>query len=113
VVKKRQTLKNTIISLPDKFMLFLGRTFRGHTHDYRMLQQELSPDVAWFTDLEVFVDLGYLGLQADDRGGQMEVPHKKPRKRTPPPLPTCATSKTPRIKPSVGSASLASMPLGA
>lgn len=80
VVKKRHTLKNTVMSLPDKFIIVLGRTFRGHNHDYSMLKQELPPDVDWFTDLKVFVDVGYLGMQADYRGDQIEVPHKKPRK---------------------------------
>jgi hypothetical protein len=28
----------------------------------------------------VLVDLGYLGMQSDDRGDLIEVPHKKPRK---------------------------------
>ena len=41
VEKKRHTLKNTLRSLPDKCMVFLGRTCRGRQHDYRMLQQEL------------------------------------------------------------------------
>src|SRR6266849_10289727 len=56
-------LKNTVMSLPDKFIVFLGRTFRGHNHDYSMLKQELPPDLDWFTDINVRVDLGYLGMQ--------------------------------------------------
>ena len=68
------------MSLPDKFIVFLGRTFSGHNHDYSMLKQELPPYFDWFTDLNVLVDLGYLGIQSDYRGDQIEVPHKKPRK---------------------------------
>ena len=45
-----------------------------------MLKRELPPEIDWFTDLQVFVDLGYLGMQSDYRGDQIEVPHKKPRK---------------------------------
>ena len=45
-----------------------------------MLKQELPPDIDWFTDINVLVDLGYLGMQSDYRGDQIEVPHKKPRK---------------------------------
>ena len=73
-------LKNTIMSLPDKLIVFLGRTFSGHNHDYSMLKQELPPDLDWFTDLNVRVDLGYLGIQSDYRGDQIEGPHKKPRR---------------------------------
>jgi hypothetical protein len=68
------------MSLPDKFIVFLGRTFSGHNHDYSMLKQELPPDRDWFTDINVLVDLGYLGMQSDYQGEQIEVPHKKPRK---------------------------------
>ena len=78
--KKEHTLKNTVMSLPDKFIVFLGRTFSGHNHDYSMLKQELPPDLDWFADINVFVDLGYLGMQSDYRGDQIDVPHKKPRK---------------------------------
>ena len=80
-------LKNTVMSLPDKFMVFLGRTFSGHNHDYRMLKQELPPELDWFTDIHVLVDLGYLGIQSDYRGAQIEIPTKKPRKSTKNPRP--------------------------
>jgi DDE superfamily endonuclease len=73
-------LKNTVMSLPDKFIVFLGRTFSGHNHDYRMLKQELPPELDWFTDIHVLVDLGYLGMQSDYRGAQIEIPTKQPRK---------------------------------
>ena len=68
------------MSLPDKFIVFLGRTFSGHNHDYTMLKHELPPEVDWFSDLHVRVDLGYLGMQSDYRGDQIDLPTKKPRK---------------------------------
>src|ERR671914_3011180 len=73
-------LKNTVMLMPDKWIVFLGRTFSGHNHDYSMLKQELPPDLDWFTEINVLVDLGYQGIQSDYRGDQIEVPHKKPRK---------------------------------
>ena len=66
--------------MPDKWMVFVGRTFSGHHHDYSMLKQELPPDLDWFVDLEVWVDLGYQGIQSDYAGEMIEIPHKKPRK---------------------------------
>jgi hypothetical protein len=68
------------MSLPDKFIIFLGRTFSGHNHDYLMLKQELPPGLDWFADLNVRVDLGYLGIKSDYRGDQIAIPTKKPRK---------------------------------
>jgi hypothetical protein len=44
------------MSLPDKFIVFLGRTFSGHNHDDRMLKQEFPPELDWLTDLHVRVD---------------------------------------------------------
>ncbi|MCA1838647.1 MAG: transposase family protein [Actinobacteria bacterium] len=78
--KKQHTLKNTVMALPDKFIIFLGRTFSGHNHDYSMLKQEFPPEVDWFTDINVRVDLGYLGMQSDYSGDQIDIPTKKPRK---------------------------------
>ena len=48
VEKKQHTLKNTVMSLPDKLIVFLGRTFSGHNHDYSMLKQEFPPELDWF-----------------------------------------------------------------
>jgi hypothetical protein len=45
-----------------------------------MLKEEFPPDLDWFTDVHVRVDLGYLGILSDYRGDQIELPHKKPRK---------------------------------
>ena len=53
------------MSLPDKFIVFLGRTLSGHNHDYTMLKQEFPPEVEWFADLNIRVDLGYLGIKSD------------------------------------------------
>ena len=78
--KKQHTIKNTVMSSPDKCIIFLGRTFSGHNHDYKMLKEELPTDLDWFTDIKVLVDLGYQGIRSDYRGDQIEIPHKKPRK---------------------------------
>jgi hypothetical protein len=80
VAKKGHTLKHTVMSLPDKVIVFLGRTFIGHNHDYSMLKQEFPPDSDWFRDIHVRVDLGYHGIQSDYKSDQIEIPHKKPRK---------------------------------
>jgi hypothetical protein len=78
--RKRHTVKNTVMSRLDKFIIFLGRTFTGHNHDYSMLKAELPPELDWFSDLKVWVDLGYLGIQTDYAGEQIAIPTKKPRK---------------------------------
>ena len=45
-----------------------------------MLKQEVPPEVDWCTAMNVRVDLGYRGMQSDDRSAQIDMPTKKPRK---------------------------------
>jgi DDE superfamily endonuclease len=78
--KKQHTLKNTVMALPDTLIIFLGRTFSGHNPDSRILKQELPPELEWFADITVRVDLGYRGIQSDYRGEQSDLPTRKPRK---------------------------------
>ena len=68
------------MSLPDKFIVFLGRTCSGHNHDSIMLKHEFPPEMDWFVDLNVRVDLGSLGMKSAYRGEQIAIPTKKPRK---------------------------------
>lgn len=65
---------------PEQGDSFSWSYLSGHNHDYTMLKQEFPPEVDWFTDLRVRVDLGYLGIQSDYRGDQIDIPAKKPRK---------------------------------
>jgi hypothetical protein len=67
------------MSLPSKCIVFLGRTFRGHHHDYKMFKQEFPPEMDWLSDLQVRVDLGYQGMPSDDHLDQLDMPYKKPR----------------------------------
>ena len=64
----------------EKAILFVGQTFSGHYHDYTMLKAEFPPDLPWFEELHVLLDLGYQGIRTDYRGSGIEIPHKKPRK---------------------------------
>src|SRR5215813_11863169 len=67
------------MSLPNKLIIFLGRTFSGHNHDYLMLKQEFPPEIDWFAELYIRVDLGYLGINSDYRGEQISSQTRKPR----------------------------------
>lgn len=46
--KKMHTAKNTIITTMAKLILFVGQTFTGHNHDYKMFKDEFSTKEAWF-----------------------------------------------------------------
>ena len=71
----------------------MGRTFTGHNHDYTLLKTEFPPDIDWFADIAVLVDLGYLGIQSDYQGEQIHIPDKKPRTSKANPNPTLSESQ--------------------
>jgi len=68
------------MALPDRLLIFLGRTFSGHNPDDLMLKQELPPELHWLADLNVRVDLGSPGIKSDYRGERIAIPTRKPRK---------------------------------
>ncbi len=68
------------MSSADKLILFLGHTFVGRTHDYKMLKTEFPPEQPWFQAVEALFDLGYQGICKDYQGEKLSLPHKKPRK---------------------------------
>lgn len=63
--KRTHTVKNTVMSTPNRSVIFLGKTFAGSVHDYNMLKQELSPKKHWFSKVLACVDLGYQGIKTD------------------------------------------------
>jgi hypothetical protein len=54
---------------------------RGKTQDYGMFQCEFPPGQAWFTDLGVRLDLGFVGFDKDYACKELFLPHKKPKKQ--------------------------------
>lgn len=73
-------MKNTIMSTVTKWIVFVGKTFSGHEHDYAMLKTEFPPEHPWFESLHALLDLGYQGIVEAYGTGNIEIPHKKPRK---------------------------------
>ena len=45
-----------------------------------MFQSEFPPAQPWFERFRLRVDLGFLGIEKDDVGKEILIPHKKPRK---------------------------------
>jgi len=93
VEKKAQTLKNTVLSLPSTFIVFLGRTFRGHHHDDKMLQQAFPPEMDWLSDLHIRVDWGSQSIQSEYHLDQLDMPQTKPRKSPKNPQPALSAAQ--------------------
>jgi hypothetical protein len=79
--KGTHTVKNTVMSTPNRSIVFLGKTYEGSVHDYKMLKQEVSPKKAWWSKVNAWVDLGYQGIKTDyENPENVSIPNKKPRK---------------------------------
>ncbi len=78
--QKAHTVKNTIISDACKTILFLGYTMPGSIHDYGLLKKEFPQEEDWFAFFNLWVDLGFLGIEKDYKSAGINIPHKKPRK---------------------------------
>lgn len=58
-------------------------TTAGAIHDYFLLKEELrwfEGHETWFDLVELFVDLGYLGIEKDFVIQKIQIPIKKPKK---------------------------------
>jgi DDE superfamily endonuclease len=67
----------------NRVILFLGLTTMGALHDYFLLKEELhwyDNQDTWFEFIELFIDLGYLGIVDDFVIKKVNIPFKKPRK---------------------------------
>jgi hypothetical protein len=69
-----------IISTQDKRIRYLSAVFVGKAHDYGILKAEFPPEQGWFENLEVRLDLGYLGFEKEYTCKKLYIPHKKPKK---------------------------------
>lgn len=82
--KKCHTIKNTVVSTVCLMVLFLGKTYKGTTHDFQMFKEEFSKDkwskVAVYQYISLWVDLGYIGIKKwCNHFKNIFIPHKKPR----------------------------------
>jgi hypothetical protein len=78
--KKRHTLKSLMVTDAHRQILLLSPLYGGSVHDYTLMKETFDPAQPYFADdIEVKLDLGFLGAQKD-YGSSMLLPHKKPRK---------------------------------
>jgi hypothetical protein len=53
-----------------------------------MFKTEFKPELNWFKNFHIYVDLGYLGFANDYKTKKLLIPYKKPRKSKNNPNPT-------------------------
>lgn len=74
-----------VIAGKDKRIHYLSKPYCGSVHDYAMLTTEFDPaEPLWFSDHDVYVDLGFLGIIKDYATERVKIPikrkHRKSRK---------------------------------
>ena len=64
MIKKGHTLKLLCFTNPSKRILYLSEAYHGSCHDFKILKEEFNTNKEnWFSKIEIFVDLGFLGIQ--------------------------------------------------
>lgn len=60
--KKTNTVKSMLISTKEKVIKYLSSCCYGKHHDFSLLKNEFPPELPWFKNFNIKVDLGYLGI---------------------------------------------------
>lgn len=76
-VKKSHTVKTLLIVNKEKKINYLSHCHCGAIHDYRILKERFTPQINWFKNHHLHVDLGFLGIAKDYIYKKLSIPHKK------------------------------------
>jgi len=78
--KKGHRVKNIVVTTARKRVLVLSETFPGHTHDKTgAKEQAIFEPIP--KDVQVHIDLGFLGVPKEHPEGAFSIPDKKPKGR--------------------------------
>ena len=69
-----------LISTQTKVINYLSPCYYGKHHDFSLLKQEFPPELPWFKDFTIQVDLGYLGIAKEYQYKHIFIPYKKSKK---------------------------------
>ncbi|MBV6439217.1 MAG: hypothetical protein EPGJADBJ_00856 [Saprospiraceae bacterium] len=60
-----------------KRIKYLSEAYAGSTHDYSILKAEMPPgDRLWFDEHNLWVDLGFLGIEKDYAPSNLYIPER-------------------------------------
>lgn len=79
VVKKRHTGKSLAVSERNRKILSLRCVVEDSVHDYTLMESVFKPGLAWFRNVILCLEFGFLGADKD-YGNARHLLHKKPRK---------------------------------
>jgi hypothetical protein len=61
----------------NKSIFYLSKLEVGKVHDYKILKNNFSPSLDWFSNLVTHIDLGYQGFESDYLAKTVLIPFKK------------------------------------
>lgn len=72
-----------VISDKKKRILFLSQPYCGSVHDYAILKDEFPiSEPLWFSENDVYVDLGFLGIEKDYESDRIKIPIKRKSRKS-------------------------------
>lgn len=77
--KKIHSQKSLVICNDKSKILYVSPLFCGKTHDYAIFKDVFPFAKTSFQEQEVWVDLGFIGIQKDYTLENLPIPHKKKR----------------------------------
>lgn len=66
-----------LISTKKKVIKYLSHCCNGSKHDFSLLKKEFPPELPWFENFNIKVDLGYLGIVKEYKCKSISIPYKK------------------------------------
>jgi len=86
--KKAHTDIALVISDKKRYIYYVSRLYNGSQVDMGILKKEFPPGLAWFKNMKVLVDLGFVGISKLYEFKELLIGFKKPRKSKSNPKPT-------------------------
>ena len=72
-----------VISDKKKRILFLSQPYCGSVHDYTILKDEFPiSEPLWFSENDVYVDLGFRGIEKDYESDRIKIPIKRKSRKS-------------------------------
>lgn len=97
---KKHTHTDIVLVLSDnrRFIYFVSQLYEGSKVDFGLLKEEFPPEVDWFRNQKVLVDLGFVGIEKLYRIKELLIGVKRRRKTKEEPNPKLTAEQMERNK---------------
>ena len=64
-----------------KTIPYISYCCEGKQHDFALLKNQFNPEIPWFNEFNIYLDLGYLGFLNKYSVNNLFIPHKKSKNK--------------------------------